>query len=258
MPKKGKIQPSKKNNLITNYFVESDKTDIPQECIITKDSIVEFYDICLKTAESQCCENQSCKEEKSALEEQLALCKVKLEQIKRAQETAESVCEEKDGVIAALKAELVLPPTQNSHQNLTIEDTTKSLSFSTFSSVLSEEQISQIRSIGNTTTEDSTFVLHIIRSLYQDNLEKLNNISVTGRAKNAKKQPISPNKKKTVHSMFSERLDALDEAKSNLDKRKAQLNQLINRAIANIVKKNKVSGASVVFETNFEEIQNKL
>lgn len=101
-----------------------------------------------------------------------------------------------------------------------------------FVNEFSAESIEKFRSIGLAQEEDSAFVLALVRSLYENNLNVLSKKTVSGRSKNKTKEPISPAKKSIITNIFNKRLGT----NSNSGERKKKLNTLIKTAIGNINK----------------------
>lgn len=109
----------------------------------------------------------------------------------------------------------------------------ESMRFCEFSNVFASEQLAELRSIGISEREDSTFILSLMRMIYADELTKLKVKSVSGRTtkKDQPKQKFTPEKEKIIRKMYAERLiDVKDNNRAN------KLNKLIKNALRNIVK----------------------
>lgn len=94
----------------------------------------------------------------------------------------------------------------------------------------------KIKTIGDSTREDSSFVRYVLNDLYNGNIESIKQKSLKASASNS---VISPDKKKILEKVFNERLSYLPSSQVN-EKRKKNLNKLIRNAIDNAKKKNKV------------------
>lgn len=95
----------------------------------------------------------------------------------------------------------------------------------------SSEQSAKLRSIGLTTREDSTFVLAVVRALYEERLEVLDKRTVTGR--NKQKEKMTPAKLFTIRKTFRQRLSKVADDK---EKRAKRLTELIKNAQYSIAK----------------------
>lgn len=104
-------------------------------------------------------------------------------------------------------------------------------------------ELRTIHSIGTGSKNGSTFILHIMRSLYKaSELKKLHTRNPTGRQyKGQKKQEITMQKKEIMNEMLSERVSyELGGSSPNFfefSQRTAKLNDHIRHAIRNILKK---------------------
>lgn len=266
----------KNNSLITKFFEKGDPSEIKPDEEIKTNSVVEFYEDCVQSAIVQTCADESCEEKKEELRQRLAIAKSKFEQLNRAVAVAQSICDEKDVEIANLQRQLKTlqcpittenkPPLQGDCTQLVAQD----VQFGRFNAEFSEEQMNQIKSIGESKLEDSKFVLDITRALYSDNIEKLRHVSVTGRSKDGSKQPISPKKMNTLKSMFTERLNGIQQKQESKTQTKTEidisdrmktLNQLLNRAIFNLntTTKNKSNNEEINAKINakLESVSNK-
>lgn len=228
-------KPPPNNKLITNFFTNCPPSEIRAQKEKKTNPIVEFYDVCLESGYDQGCQLKACADKKEELRKQFIADKARLEQIKRAQATANIICAEKDDEISILQSQVESAPSNCAQSSSLLQ----AKPFTEFAEDFTEQQIHQIRSVGNTKTDDSTFVLEITRALYANNIDKLQSVTVTGRSKDKSKQPVSPEKMRIFRSMFSERFHRMNEKKTEIDSRKTTLNNLINRAISNINKPNK-------------------
>lgn len=97
-----------------------------------------------------------------------------------------------------------LQPNKTSQPNTTSQPNEKSqkkILFENFDS-LSEEQLSKLRSIDQSKSADSTFVLNSVRYFYSDNLEHLQGKSVKG---SRLTQAMSPVKLDRMELLYKER-----------------------------------------------------
>lgn len=109
-----------------------------------------------------------------------------------------------------------------------------------YSTKFNADELKAIRSTGPGISNDSTFILNIMRSLYKDEeMKKLDNRSATGRKyKGEAKAEISFEKKELMKNMLTHRITgelknhfgAVDE----ISKRIGRLNELVRSAIHNI------------------------
>lgn len=244
-----KKQP-RKNTLITDFYPEV--TSVPFETPIEKEKnqIDEFYSSHLNV-----CQKKTCVVLKSELEKQLAAAKLKLLQIEKAQTVLQSICTEKDQKIETLQRNIDSIGTPNRYEIIdsalpATERNTESIEalkrndiigatlsaceqpFNRFVGNFTVGRLDTIRLLGATISEDSTFILEIIRSLYADNLKELDNITVTGRSKSNSKVKMSPKNIEILSSMFEERLAAQPYRNVRL----RSLNPLISRSIVNITR----------------------
>lgn len=108
-----------------------------------------------------------------------------------------------------------------------------------------EAELKKIRSIGPGKSNDSKFILHIMRCLYKgEEVKKLENRTSSGRKyKDAKKMEISFEKRATMQSMLKSRVVFELKNKANfaveMDKRINRINELMKNAIHNISRTNK-------------------
>lgn len=102
------------------------------------------------------------------------------------------------------------------HHKCTLEDekaasvakvTQSKTSFAGFTEHFDSEELSKMRVIGTTESEDSTFVLSSIKNLYKNQLEEVSTKSVSGRSRGSNsKQKMTPEKLKILNDIFDERL----------------------------------------------------
>lgn len=100
--------------------------------------------------------------------------------------------------------------------------------FHEFSKMLSSETIDELKSINSAENKDSNFVLKVVRDLYKNDLLKLKNKSYSGQR--TKKQPMTPEKVNIIKTVFSKRVQTLE----NGEERNKNLSKLIKSAIETI------------------------
>lgn len=258
MPRKP-LQPPMNNSLITQHFQrKSEVIEVEEEKEIKKKATVEFYEQSLQEniKFTQSCENDSCSVEIDELKKKIATAKSELSRILVGQSTVISICEEKDMQIECLESEIELIPknsecandinpirndTPMHHEPLSSQKqpTSNVQLFTRFVNDFTDDQLENIRKIGNATAEDSSFFLKILRSLYYADLSKLFTVSATGCSlKGQKKEKIQEEKMNILKGMFQERLENLRNAtnQTEIDNRLSKLNKLLNTAITNIQK----------------------
>lgn len=239
MPRGSKSSKPKNNTLITSFYSKGAHnpkfaTKTPVQKI--KNHIDQFYDLQLDA-----CRNKDCANNISELREQLIAIKAKHAQIEKAQAVAREICDDKDKEIANLQRKVdamsaVAKPNSTEMSSESVSNalignsSPNDLPFIQFANNFKESHLKTIRSIGESISEDSTFILQILRGLYADNLEQVKHISVTGRSGNNTKEKIAPEKMSILSSMFAERLSGLPQSKN----RNGNLNQLTARALVNI------------------------
>lgn len=102
--------------------------------------------------------------------------------------------------------------------------------FVTFDKDFSKETIVKLNLIGDNISCDSKFIALVLNELYG---QELKNKCLGNRGVQRGKSPISPQKKKIIQQLFTERLSYLDTDKSRED----NLSKLIRNAIDNANKK---------------------
>lgn len=223
--KKTKFSLPKNNSLITGFFPKEANNSIQVPKEKQKSHIDQFYAVQQKE-----CQEKTCADKKVELQKQLIASKSKLVQTEKAYAVAMEICTEKDAEILALQCKI---DSINTVATVDTDDSSlNEVPFSKFATDFEEEHLNAIRSVGISVREDSTFVLQVIRSLYANNLQKLQSVSITGRSKDKSKEQISPKKMNILSSMYKERLSKLPEREIRLH----NLNQLIARGIINITK----------------------
>lgn len=158
------------------------------------------------------------------LEKKLEISEKQLKQAKKLLRASSDVNLEKDLAIKKL-----MP--QNSNNDLLYEE---------FSERFEDVELKQIRSIHAGESNDSKFVLNIMRFLYKNETEKLKNRSATGRKfMNTSKLEVSFEKKNLMAEMLNERvayeLKNITNSAQQYLRRTRNLNKLIRYGIHNIL-----------------------
>lgn len=107
------------------------------------------------------------------------------------------------------------------------------LQFFDFSNVFTSDQLADLRSIGLSAREDSSFVSSILKFIYADRITILKLKPVSGRTTKIdhRKEKITPEKDKIIRKMFFERLLDVEDGRSEREKK---LNNRIKDALNNI------------------------
>lgn len=194
-------------NKITNYFTLKktvEWVDVPIEQ--TGNSTENFYkESILERVVEIKCSTTDCANRKLELTNKLKEEKEKLENLKKALESCQFIIEEKNKKISQLRSAAEESETQayvaKSFTPSKMPKTTKmvttpevtplkkdtsksslrtppamvspSTAFSAFRESFSSKQLAQLRSFDQTMRDDSKFILLVMRSLYQDNLNEL-------------------------------------------------------------------------------------
>lgn len=190
------------SRLITDFFTKSKNQtqqtiDVNDDDLLVEEATVpaskKFYEECLIQQKSTC-SSDLCARMKNSFELNIKDTEKKIENIRQAIETCTSIISEKNNEIDELNTKLKAKRTANDNtpNNCCGSD---SLIFSEFADKFTQNQIAGLRKIGKTKREDSTFVSLTVNSLYEGQLEMLQNRSVTGRSKAGKKEKMTPEKK---------------------------------------------------------------
>lgn len=229
MPKKTapKRTPADPNVRITKYFKKGNQVAIDSDNPTEVYPIIQFYNVAV-VSQIESCEITACVDTKSELKKKIETATLELEKIKKACAIATSICTEKDHEIENLKQRITKPTSNEFIGNArpVEQPKTDDFSFGHFT----EQQLEAIRQIGDSFSNDSTFVSNILRFLYADDVDKLPNLSVTGRSNKGK---ICAEKLNIITKMFSLRLQKQLNEKSEIDTRMSRLNKLLNSAITN-------------------------
>lgn len=187
-----------------------------------------FYEDC--ESEHRC--SSECTVEKDNLKIKINETKETIKKIEDAIISCRSIIVEKNFEIENLQKRL--PEDSNPVSNDAPE-----LMYTSYSNVFSCEQTTQLRSIGTSARNDSTFIIYAIRCLYAENIDSVRNKSACGKkVKRGEKQKtmMTPEKKKTIENIFDERMRGSGLSILEQNFRKKQLNKLIKDALANITK----------------------
>lgn len=207
----------------------------------------KFYQSCMHHTE---CKKTECIQLKAALNAQLCELKEKCTHHEQAVKLCTSIIDDKDIEIKRLKEILSMSTSESTpaNESVAVESVStepvavsvtneskvpNSLRFSDFSNVFTSNQLAELRKIGLSAREDSSFVLAIMKFIYADRLTILKSKSVSGRAAkiDQPKEKITPEKENIIRKIFAERM--LD---INDDQRAKKLNKYIKDALGNITK----------------------
>lgn len=208
----------------TTQLIESESEDevIPTPKIFYRDALLLQKTKCTKNA---------CVQSKSLIERQIKEMESKKKKTEEAIATCKSIIAKKEHTIEVLKKES-FHVKESEGSNRSVE-----LIFDEFASEFTQSELADLRLIGGTQREDSTFISLSIKFLYKDKLHTLQKKSVTGRSKpGMKKECFSPEKVKILSSMLQKRLaNSTDQPEERVARNK-RLNELIKSAQLNISK----------------------
>lgn len=229
---------------ITNYFKIVKTVNIVEEDSENISVATEFYRNQLHTT----CDKNSCIELKTMLRSKIDEIEEKCLKRKKQIEICQNIIGEKKIEVARLQKTLeISQPIEISQQKLNPTHTTprtQILIFSSFLCNLSEEQLADIRLVGPSKAEDSTFVLTSLRNLYQGRLEILQKKTITGRSKKGEtKEMLTPINVDIIKRLFRERMMNVVTEEEERVVREKKVNKYIKDAQANITKSIKSSVA---------------
>lgn len=241
MPKK-KSQAPVNNSLITNFFAKGNasETNVCTQQEKPDSETNKFYSDCLSENifEDDSCARVSCINKKVELKQKIESAKTELNRIQRATSVVKEICDEKDKVIHSLQMSNVISPDNETitvrHDITEANDSSKPSPFQDFAHLFTEEHLTTFRSIDEAISSDSTFILHVTRSIYGRKLNELQHITIKGKGKNNSKKEMDADTLKTITNMFGERIHALKISEPEKNNRLKRLNMLLNRAITNI------------------------
>lgn len=247
-PAKSKQTPQK-NAKITAFFEKKDDSERKKddserkkdsENVTNENSVVNFYNRCISEAivKERACTRVTCTIQKSDLSDEISKAKANIHQIQRAQSVADEICKEKDNKIQQLQHEvgkmITVQPKSNEKKDDIRNDLQNAPPFINFAHVFNSEQLKNLRSIDMSETGDSSFILHVMRYLFEHDLSEVEKITIKCQSKNSSKKPMSREKLQIITEIFLERLQKIDETLKNV--RNKRLNMLMNRAITSIIK----------------------
>lgn len=240
-PAKSKKTPQK-NAKITAFFEKKDDTERNNvsENVTNENSVVNFYNRCISEAivKERACTRVTCTIQKSDLSDEISKAKANIHQIQRAQSVADEICKDKDNKIQQLQLEvgkmITVQPKSNEKKDDIRNDLQNAPPFINFAHVFNSEQLKNLRSIDMSETGDSSFILHVMRYLFEHDLSEVEKITIKFQSKNSSKKPMSREKLQIITEIFLERLQKIDETLKNV--RNKRLNMLMNRAITSIIK----------------------
>lgn len=217
---------------ITSFFKQTKNSEIEES-----DSVVDFgtaaeqfYKQQLENKEKKC-SRQSCIDIKAMLQKQIDEMEMKYKSHKDTAEICSVVVSEKNREIENLQKLL------GCEESATCSNP-QELNIINFSDSFTIDQLSKLRLIGKTKSEDSTFVLFIVNCLYEGRHDVLQTKSLTGRTKAGQKKDImTPEKVNVIEKIFAERLHNIAKNEEEKTTRKKNLNRLIKYAQSNISRK---------------------
>lgn len=104
--------------------------------------------------------------------------------------------------------------------------------FSRYTSIFSEKELAMMRILDSRQANDSAFLRAALKSLYNNELARLINITVTGRSGTME---ISPAKKIILKEAFEERLDGIELDDQEKERRNKRFNNVLAKAINTIL-----------------------
>lgn len=179
-------------NKITNFYKSQKKTSadffIPKN-VKQMTAAEEFYRSCLKG-----CKKTSCINLKEKLNAQLRELNEKILHHEEAVKTCMSIIDDKDSEIEKLEKILCVEKSENAAQNSNESESalpsastssstivsvpnknegSSSLRFSDFANDFTSNQLADLRSIGLSAREDSSFIIAVMKAIYSDRLTTL-------------------------------------------------------------------------------------
>lgn len=199
---------------------------------------ISKIDVYAKFSVDSCEPGKNCHEVKESLKRKLEASKQKEAQIRESIAMSLEINAQKDKKIKLLENQVEkihqLPATSTCVNVNTQKNAIQTpILFDQFKGILTEEQLSTLRSIVKTPTGDSTFVLNCVRFMYCDDLRKLSNKSVTGASKKGPKEAVTPQKLHQMKTMYAERLMDLNIGAEAKKEREKKFNNHVHRAILN-------------------------
>lgn len=102
--------------------------------------------------------------------------------------------------------------------------------YGSFRHILSEKCLDELKSIGNSSKEDSAFISCALKDLYREKMDSLKHKTLSGRVTKNVTSQISPQKMSTLKRLFDERLSHVSQTDVNDTRRKN-----MNKQIRNII-----------------------
>lgn len=206
-------------NIVATFFTKTKASiDIEEdsEPIVRNEREVFYTE---HVSNNQKCTKQKCIEKQNELAKTLKAIKEKRNQVISALNIGEKILKNKSDKIVFLKSQI---------SKLSGRSNDSELIYIKFKESFPSDVLAILRSIDGRILSDSTFVLTCVRSLYKDELDRLKNISVTGRVrKNERKEKMSPQKLKVLRNIFDERLNAVVSKSSERVQRTKKVNEHI-------------------------------
>lgn len=109
--------------------------------------------------------------------------------------------------------------------------------FANYEYIFTSEEVAKLRKIGSNRKEDSTFILHVIRFLYKDDMDQISGLTISGRSAGNQKQKISSIKYNVIRNLYAERLKSLKLHAPEFIDREKQANKHIKNAFSNLLRK---------------------
>lgn len=154
-------------------------------------------------------EEGCCAAEISKIEEKINICAYQIKSLKDEYKNLLIKNLEKDVEIRSLKKKI------------------ESKKYTSFERKLTKKCIENLQNISDSEKDDSKFISVILNELYDVNI--LKSKSISGRSKNNKKTPLTPEKKLLLENIYSERLQHL--STSEINTRKKNLSKIIRNTI---------------------------
>lgn len=222
---------------ITKFFRAKKNQENPTIAANTQTTDAEkFYRNCLQQKK---CDEISCLNLKKELSAQLAELNNKIRYHEEAVNTCKIIINDKEIEINHLEITAASNEIEKDTQQeklSTAENDPIPMRFAEFSKYFTTNQLAELRSIGMSSREDSSFVMTAMKYIYADNLESLKSKSVTGRCnkKDQMKTKISPEKNTIIRNIFERRMsDIITDDKKDREKK---INKFMKDAITNITK----------------------
>lgn len=211
----------------------------------------QFYNDCLQQQHE--CQNELCVKAKCELYKKKEEIREKIRKNEDAIRICSMVVSEKDQEIERLRKQFESIETNESQlsnfntvpdiasqsiSNATASAEKETMSFGAFLNDFTEQELAVLRSVGDNSRDDSTFVSSAMKYLYKENIDVLKQKSLTGRTTKSgqTKQPMTPEKYDTLSRIFSERINAITSDHIQKEIRTKRFNKFIKDAINNINK----------------------